>query len=287
MTHQTASKNLHKQPRGYLKTVARLAGKDTDRSQVNFWTSGNYDGKTTLRKTMPKNVAIAGSHLFRLWQRGKNDEGYLVIKNLSTISCHLRTTPQRLKYYLIYLGGYQYPLTTRNGRSLVQVNDKLCQVYFITNGNRSDTPEHKRVGTRYLYFHKGTPIKAVKIKLIETFISDLMGKNLGNVLVSDDFVPFCQKLSLMAYRLFCFTASNTPEGTYRFRTLIRPRFLNLTDQIESQHKSRVLGSIISAFEELECKGHFERWDYDEGRDLFTWKYSDLVVKHKDLLKAKS
>ena len=76
---------LHKQPRGYLKTTAKLVGKATDEKtlfslpEVIPESGGNF-----LREVISRNTAILGNYLLQLWQL--NGGGELVINNLSPIA---------------------------------------------------------------------------------------------------------------------------------------------------------------------------------------------------------
>ena len=61
---------LHKQPRGYLKTTAKLVGKATDEKtlftlpEVRVDSGGNF-----LREVISRNTAILGNYLLQLWQQ--------------------------------------------------------------------------------------------------------------------------------------------------------------------------------------------------------------------------
>ncbi len=280
---------LHKQPRGYLKTVASLVGRDRNNRMLwNLPYDQRYDHEADERDTISKNIAIAGNYLLQLWQRGKDAEGWLVIKNLTKIARVLGTTTQRFKLYLIYLGGYKYPIITYSDHeSLFTSKDqRLFDIKFdYINGSSSIyTPQNSRIGTRHLSFQKGSYVKRIRFRPISETRDELKGKKrtLGNILVSDHFLPFCLDLSDMAYKLACFTASNKPKGKYRADTIMEPRFLNLDRQLETQGKPRILESIKKAFRELDQKGYIGEWGYNAEGDLFTWMMTDRVVKHPEL-----
>ena len=44
----------------------------------------------------------------------------------------------------------------------------------------------------------------------------------------------------------------------------------------------MLEKIKEGFKELLDKGHIEKWIYDENKDMFEWKYTDKIFKHKEL-----
>ena len=44
----------------------------------------------------------------------------------------------------------------------------------------------------------------------------------------------------------------------------------------------MLEKIKEGFIELLDKGHIEKWNYDENKDMFEWKYTDKIFKHKEL-----
>ena len=100
---------LHKQPRGYLKTTAKLVGKATDEKtlfslpEVTPESGGNF-----LREVISRNTAILGNYLLQLWQQ--NGGGELVINNLSPIAEIMGNSNYEIKIYLLYLGGYVYPI---------------------------------------------------------------------------------------------------------------------------------------------------------------------------------
>ena len=83
---------LHKQPRGYLKTTAKLVSKATDEKtlftlpEVRVDSGGNF-----LREVISRNTAILGNYLLQLWQQNGGEK--LVINNLSPIAEIMGNTP--------------------------------------------------------------------------------------------------------------------------------------------------------------------------------------------------
>ena len=64
---------LHKQSRGLQKTIARLAGKDTENPQGNLFVLPTYQSDTNPYKdTLTKNTGILAQYLFALWQDRKS-----------------------------------------------------------------------------------------------------------------------------------------------------------------------------------------------------------------------
>jgi len=69
---------LHKQPRGYLKTTAKLVGKATDEKTLFTLPDVKVEaGGNLLREVISRNTAILGNYLLQLWQQ--NGGGKLVL----------------------------------------------------------------------------------------------------------------------------------------------------------------------------------------------------------------
>ena len=132
---------LHKQARGYMKTTASLVGKDMSEERTLF-DLPRFDSDTRLyREVLSKNTAITGHHCLALWQRHKDERGIYRITNLTQFANSLQTTPQELKIYLIYLGGYQYPIVKFNKekRLLSIYHDKLFYIRFNIRLKKDET----------------------------------------------------------------------------------------------------------------------------------------------------
>ena len=302
---------LHRQARGYMKTTASLVGRDKDKEQSLF-DLPRFDTNTrAYKETLTKNTAIAGHLCLALWQTSKNDKGVYTIDNLKRFADKLNITPQELKIYLIYLGGYQRPITKLNivrekgkkeKRILSIVHDKLFHIKFNTLLKQSETEstftKDDRTGTNYLSFIRDRDIYSVEISPSISLQEELEGGGLGNVLVDDRFVAFSLDLSDLAYKLFCLSGSNKPSFKITFDKLITPRHLNLEKQVKGVYdstgrrlragkgKPRILARIKEALQELESKGHLTKWAYDKARDIFSWAYSNKIIKHKELLPLK-
>ena len=107
---------LHKQPLGYLKTVGKYVGKATDETTLFSLPEIKQDSGGSLpREIISRHTAILGNYLFQLFQQRGGEE--LVINNLSELSEFMGTNNHEVKIYLLYLGGYVYPITERDERS--------------------------------------------------------------------------------------------------------------------------------------------------------------------------
>jgi len=306
-TDTKAPQQLHKQARGYLKTTASLVGKET--TQKSLFDIPHFDTAINpYRKTLAKMTAITGNLLLALWQANKDDKNTYKITNLSEIAGVLGTTTQELKLYLIYLGGYQRPITKleiikeagkKDKRILSIYSDKIFYIKFNTrlkdNEKEEDFNNDARIGTGYLSFIKDRDIESVDIMPSKSIQEELGGGGLGNVLVDDSFVAFSLGLSDLAYKLFCFSGSNKPTFKIGFSKLIGEKYLNLETQVygtfNKQNKrikkgagrARILQRIKDVLAELKEKGHLAKWDYAEPTEFFSWTYTNAVIKHKELL----
>lgn len=300
----------HKQARGYLKTTARLVGKET--AQKSLFDIPHFDTAINpYKEVLTKMTAITGNLLLALWQANKDDKKLFTITNLSEIARQLNTSPQELKLYLIYLGGYQRPLTQlkivkeqgkKDKRILSIYHDKIFYIKFNIrlkdNETESSFNNDARIGTNYLNFIKDRDIESVEVMPSLSLQEELQGSGLGNVLVDDNFVAFSLGLSDLAYKLFCFSGSNRPTFKITFSKLIGKNYLNLESQVFGEYKNnkrikkgagkaRILERIKNALTELQGKNHLKKWDYNEQTEQFSWTYTDAVIKHKELFKEKA
>lgn len=301
---------LHKQARSYLKTTASLVGKDTS-GQKSLFEIPHFDTEINpYKEVLTKMTAITGNLLIALWQANKDESGVLTIKNLSDLARQLKTTPQELKLYLIYLGGYQIPITKakviKEGKKRTQAlslyHDKIFRIEFNIrlkdNEKESDFNNDERIGTRYLNFIRNREIYSVEVTPSSSLQEELQGKGLGNILVDDSFVAFCLGLSDLAYKLFCFSGSNVPTFKIGFKKLISKKYLNIETQVYGEYrngkrvksgagKTRMINRIKTALDELEERGHLKKWEYEEDGEFFKWSFTDTVFKHKELLKTQA
>jgi hypothetical protein len=300
---------LHRQARGYLKTTASLVGRDTSEQRSLFEIPHFDTAINPYKEVLTKMTAITGNLLLALWQANKDEKGIYKITNLSEIARQLNIEPSDLKLYLIYLGGYQRPITKLNiikergkkdKRILSIYHDKIFWINFNVrlkdNEKDGDFNDDARVGTNYLNFIKDRDIESVDIMPAVSLQKELEGQGLGNVLVDDNFVAFSLGLSDLAYKIFCFSSSNKPTFKITFRKLVNKKYLNLEQQVKGtyntagkrikkgQGRARVLQRIKDALDELKTKKHLIKWNYKDDTDFFCWTYTDEVIKHKELLK---
>ena len=289
---------IHRQARGLMKTAGQLVSKDTEPEKSLFDIPKFHTEINPYKETLSRNTAITAQLLLALWQRNKDDKGIYKIDNLTKIAKLLNIIPQELKLYLIYLGGYQRPIVKLNvikgekgkkdKRILSIYHDKLFFVKFnilLKDGETENTfTNDDRIGTNYCSFIKDRDITSVEVAPSASFIEELQGSGLGNVLVDDSFVAFSLGLgSDLAYKLFCLSGSNRPNYKITFAKLIDPKHLNIERQVKRQGKPRELARIQEALKELLDKEHLTKWAYDEARDEFSWTYSSKLIKHKELL----
>lgn len=283
---------LHKQSRSALKTFSLLTGRD--KTQVSLFEKPRFEeGINPYKESIARNTAIVGNYLIKLWQQ-KNKDGVCTIDNLTKVAKKLNMIPQDLKTYLVYLGGYQYPVITTKDkitkggkmqRILSTYTTNIFIIKFNSKLKKNETEDSfnkdLRVGTRYLSFIKNRDIDTVEVEPNPALRDDLQGKRLGNILTSDDFFVFALGLTDMAYKLFTFSGSNEPVKKIRLDKLIDS--LGLEEQTKKQGKPRILRTIKKALNELKTKGHFIKWEYQEDKEMFDWEYSNKIFKHKLLL----
>lgn len=306
-----AKPTFHKQARGYLKTTASIVGKDTSKQKSLFEIPHFDTAINPYKEVFSKMTAITGNLLLALWQANKDEKGIYTITNLSEIARQLKVRPEELKLYLIYLGGYQRPISKletvkeqgkKEKRILSIYHDKIFYIKFnirLKDGEKDeDFNNDARIGTNYLNFIKDRDIESVEIMPAVSLQNELEGQGLGNVLVDDNFVAFSLGLSDLAYKLFCFSSSNKPTFKITFKKLITKKYLNLESQVygeynktgkrikKGQGRVRILQRIKDALDELKVKKHLTKWSYNEQTGFFCWTYTDEVIKHKELLKEK-
>ena len=284
------------------KKTEKENNNDNDNNNNNNFEIPHFDTAINpYKEVLTKMTAITGNLLLALWQANKDDKNIYRITNLnlSDIARQLGVEPKELKLYLIYLGGYQRPLTQlkivkeqgkKDKRILSIYHDKIFYIKFnirLRDTEReTDFNNDARVGTNYLNFIKDRDIESVEVMPSLSLQEELQGSGLGNVLVDDNFVAFSLGLSDLAYKLFCFSGSNRPTFKITFIKLIGKNYLNLEKQLKKQGKPRILQTIKNALTELQTKSHLKKWDYNEQTELFSWTYTDAVIKHKELLKEK-
>jgi hypothetical protein len=276
---------LHKQPRGYLKTTAKLVGRATDETtlftlpEIKPESGGNF-----LREVISRNTAILGNYLLQLWQQTGVDE--LVINNLSPIAEMMGNSNYEIKVYLLYLGGYVYPIIDKDENGLTLTTEQLFKIQFRYNSKVAEkykVGNYTEIGSGLIKFIKDEPIDIITIKPSPLFIKALEGKGLGNVLVvNDKFVKLALSLTDIAYKILTYSASNKPSQKIAEDNLVK--HLGQERQIKTQGKPRVRATILKGLQELQDKEHIKSYSYEEATEMYVFTYSDKYIRHKELVK---
>jgi hypothetical protein len=278
------AERLHKQPRGYLKTTAKLVGRATDEKTL-FTLPEVIPGDGSIREVISRNTAILGNYLLQLWDQ--NGGGRLVIDNLSPISEMMGNTNYEIKIYLLYLGGYVYPIIDKNENGLTISTEQLFSVKFNYSkevGDRYVPGNSIEIGSEVTRFIKDEPIKSIEIQPNPLFIKALEGKGLGNIFaVNDKFVKLALSLTDIAYKILTYSASNRPSHKIGEDNLVK--HLGLEKQIKTQGRPRIRATILKGLQELQDKEHIKSYSYEEATGMYLFAYSDKFVRHQDAKKA--
>lgn len=274
---------LHKQPRNYLKTMSKIIGKDTNNptlfSMPEALPTYNTDGNI-IRDKISKNTAILGSLLFELWDKqGKKEE--IILDNLSELSNIMGVNNFEVKIYLLYLGGYNYPLIDKTESGLSLSVKQLFEVefkYSKETQSKYEAGEYTEIGGGLIRFIKDEPIKQIIIRPNKIFLRALEGEGIGNVLVKNgDFIKLGLSLSELGFKLLSYTASNKPSQTINEDSLIRD--LGLDKALKTQGRPRVRATILKAFKELKDNGHVKEFEFNDQKEMYSYKYSGKYVEH--------
>jgi len=283
---------LHKQPRSLLKTVARNISNTTD--EPTLFTlpqkveTGGAIGE--IKEEISKNTAALAFYLIQKYQENNNNKP-LEINNLTPIAEAMNCNNYRLKLYLLYLGGYVYPIVDIDERTkeLVLINEQLFKIEFryskkiadkYSVNDRGEIQGVERIGNNLLNFIKNEPLDRVVITPSERFRKALEGKGLGNILtVNDKFVGLILELTDIATKILTYSSSNKPSQKIAEDNLIK--HLGLEKQIKKQGRPRVRATILKGLKELQDKGHIKSYSYDEATGIYSFTYSDKYVKHRD------
>jgi hypothetical protein len=283
------AERLHKQPRGYLKTTAKLVGRSTNEKTLFSLPEADAMpeiGGNLLRGVMSRNTAILGNYLLQLWQQ--NGKEKLIINNLSFISEMMGNSNYEIKIYLLYLGGYVYPIIDKDKDGLTLKTEQLFNVEFKYGKKVADKyydGNVTKIGVGNAKFIKDEPIDSITIKPSPLFIKALEGKGLGNVLVvNDTFIKLALSLTDIAYKIFNYSASNKPSQKIGEDNLVK--HLGLEVQIKKQGRPRIRATILKGLQELKDKGHIKSYSYDDIKGMYVFIFSDKYVKHPDHKKSK-
>jgi len=288
---------LHKQPRNLLKTVAQRISNTTEEPTLftlpqKIEPGGGAIGN--IKEEISKNTGALAFYLIQRYQQNNNKA--LEIDNLRPIAEVMNCNNYRLKLYLLYLGGYVYPLVDRDEetKELVLTNEQLFKIEFRYSQKIADKYSVKpdgvidgveRIGNNFLSFIKDEPLERVIITPSPLFIKALEGKGLGNILtVNDKFVGLILELTDIATKLLSYSASNRPTWKIAEDNLVK--HLGLTKQIKKQGRPRVRAIILKGLQELQDKEHIKSYSYEEATGMYSYTYSDKYVRYKQSKKDK-
>jgi hypothetical protein len=288
---------LHKQPRSLLKTVAQRISNTTDEPTLFTLPQKVEPGAGAigeLKEEISKNTGALAFLLIQKYQ--ENNSKPLVVTNLNSIAEAINCTNYRLKLYLLYLGGYVYPIVDRDEitKELVLTNEQLFKIEFrysskvadkYSVNNRGEIHGVDRIGNSLLNFIKDEPLDRVVITPSVRFINALEGKGLGNILtVNNKFVGLILELTDIATKILSYSSSNRPSQKIAEDNLVK--HLGLTKQIKKQGKPRVRATILKGLQELQDKGHIKSYSYEEATGMYSYTYSDKYVRFNEGKKAK-
>lgn len=285
---------LYKESRSLLKTTARSVGRERDGKQLSLFVIPEFQDRELNRTNYPQKAGVLMQLIMKEWQlRPKDDNGYLVIQNLQAVADIVNTTTQKLKIYLLMLGGYTYPIMKtrvdgKTGRKVTTFSqEQLFKIEVDYYTDNLDLSVENKVGTSLVSFVKNAPVKEVRVKPCDTLINNISGEKrgigLGYVLATEDTATIGLGLGSWAYKLFCLSGGEKP--TYRIG------WVNLIDKLgvdkedlTKQGKPRIRKLIEQGLNELKDKGHLEYWKFNKERELYNWKYTDMYFRHKDGIK---
>lgn len=281
---------LHKQPRSLLKTVAQRISNTTEEPTLFTIPQKVEPGGaiSNLKEEISKNTVALAFYLIQLYQQNGNRT--LEIKNLSPLTEVMNCNNYRLKLYLLYLGGYVYPIIDKDEvtKELVLSNEQLFKIAFRYSQKVADKYSVKegeiqgveRIGNNLLNFIKDEPLDRVIITPSERMIKGIEGKGLGNILtVNNKFVGLILELTDIATKILTYSSSNKPNQKIAEDNLIKA--LGLTKQIKTQGKPRVRATILKGLQELKDKEHIKSYSYEEATGMYSFIYSDKYVRHKE------
>lgn len=281
---------LHKQPRGYLKTTAKYVGKATN--EPTLFTlpvvkpeTAPESGGNFYREVISKNTAILGNYLLQLWQQRGSGEDELVINNLSSIADIMGNNNYEIKIYLLYLGGYVYPIIDKDERGrLTLTTEQLFKIQFKYSqavANKYKAGSFTEIGSGLTKFIRDEPIDCITVKPSPLFIKAIEGRGLGNVLVvNDEFVKLALRLTDIAYKILTYSASNKPAQKIAEDNLVK--HLGLEKQLKTQGRPRVRTTILRGLQELQDNGHIKSYSYEDSTAMYLFTYSSKFIKHKGL-----
>lgn len=278
-----------RQSRSYLKTTAKLVGKDTSTEPTLFSLptviTTPEEGGNFIRDVISKNTSILGQIILNLWQLNKNEKEELEITNISELGKFIGVSNFEIKMYLLYLGGYTYPLISSGVDKIDLSMEQLFKVTFTylkkDLKNKYSVGQLERVGNSVTSFIKNEKPTVITIKPNIKFIDDIAGKGLGNIRVTEKYIKLALGLTDIAYKLLNYTSSNKSPLTISEDRLII--WLGLEKQIKKQGKPRIRETILKGLKELRDKEHIKEFSQDN-RFMFTLISSDNFIRRKVIKK---
>ena len=223
--------------------------------------------------------------MLNLWQLNKNENEELEITNIGQLGKFIGVSNFEIKMYLLYLGGYTYPLISSEVDRITLSMEQLFKVTFTylkkDLKNQNSVGELERVGNSVTSFIKNEKPNVITIKPNIKFIDDIAGKGLGNIRVTESFIKLALGLTDIAYKLLNYTSSNKSPLTISEDRLII--WLGLEKQIKKQGKPRIRETILKGLKELRDKEHIKEFSQDN-RFMYTLISSDKFIRRKVIKK---
>jgi len=294
----------HKQSRSNMRGLAKIVGRDTNQAtlfslpleelQHALEQAPKDKNGLPYKEKLSKKVGILSLQLMKEYQQvEKDEEGYIYIEDLGRLADELETNTKELKYYLLYLGGYQYPSVTYYAEEK-EIGFQLAKRFDIEYRYNSKYKNREKkitaeIGKETIQLLINTPIKRIRIKPSQQFIKDIEGKSgraLGYINVNDNFIKLCLGLSDYAFKLLNYMATNKPD--YKIGEDKLFKHLGLEEQVKKQGLPRIREKIVEAFEELLEQKHLKKYELstnEKGLYSYSYTYTDKYINHQEANKS--
>lgn len=291
---------LHKQPRSLLKTVGQSISNTTEAPGLFTLPQKVEPGEgaiAELKEEISKNTGALAFYLIQKYQENNSKPLEINRGSLNSLAEFMNCNNYRLKLYLLYLGGYVYPIMDKDERTkeLILTTEQLFKVEFRYSqriadkygvNDRNEIQGVERIGNSIVNFIKNEEADLVTITPNQRFIKALEGKGLGNILtVNNKFVGLILELTDIATKILCYSSSNKPQLKIKEDNLVKQ--LGLSKQIKKQGRPRVRATILKGLQELQDKGHIKSYSYEEATEMYSYTYSDKYVRFKEGKKGKN
>lgn len=279
----------HKQSRSLVRSVAKMAGKDTTqpslfslpfqslKEDLERQLSQSQDGILIKEKFSQKTGTLALLLVGKYGELPKNEDGSISITDVPELAAMMKTSVQEIKYMLLYLSGFQYPHVAHytDAKEIGFRMSKLFDIEFFYDQKHEKKIElsgaHIRV-EGVLDIVRNVRIKRLQVKPTPQFIRDLNGKGSGYIQIqaTDAYLAMCHELSLVAFKIMNYSMANRPEWKISEGKLFEA--LGLVDMLKKQGRPRTLATVGKALEELKQKGHLLEYETPaETGDMYSWK----------------